>query len=190
MIKVSLIMDKLKRHFYCQNTREVAQALLGKYLVHNVKGKEQIGKIVEVEAYLGVHDLAAHTSKGYTKRTAIMFGPPGFAYVYLIYGIYHCLNVVTEEEGHGSAVLIRAVEPIKGIDKPTKGPGLLTRAMHIDKSLNGHDLLSNNLYIAHSYSNEVMTIIKRPRIGVAYAGVWAKKLLRFYIKDNPFVSKK
>src|SRR5687767_3135134 len=105
-------MHKLSRDFYNRDTKEVAQALLGKYLIRHLNGQVMIGKIVETEAYLGRHDLAAHSARGLTPRTQVMFGPPGVAYVYLIYGMYHCLNVVTEAEGHASAVLIRALEPI------------------------------------------------------------------------------
>jgi DNA-3-methyladenine glycosylase len=180
----------LKRTFYNRNTQTVAQELLGKYLVHHYDGIECIGKIVEVEAYLGPHDLAAHSAKGLTPRTKVMFGPPGYAYVYMIYGLYYCLNVVTEEEGHASAVLIRALEPIKNITARTQGPGLLCKALHIEKTLNAHDLLSPNFHIAAGPAVSPFKIIKRPRIGVDYAGSWAKKLLRFYIKDNPFISKK
>jgi DNA-3-methyladenine glycosylase len=183
-------LQKLPRSFYNRDTTTVAQELLGKYLVHKMNGTERIGKIVEVEAYLGPHDLAAHSCKGLTPRTKVMFGPPGHAYVYLIYGIYHCMNVVTEEEGHASAVLLRALEPIENIDGRTQGPGLLCRAMEIDKSLNSHDLLSDDLYIADDKKSAPMNIIERPRIGVDYSGEWAKKLLRFYIEGNAYVSKK
>ncbi|HEX4044957.1 MAG TPA: DNA-3-methyladenine glycosylase, partial [Gammaproteobacteria bacterium] len=106
-------MQTLERTFYDRDTQLVAQELLGKYLIHQHDGIERIGKIVEVEAYLGPHDLAAHSAKGLTDRTKVMFGPPGYAYIYLIYGMYYCMNVVTEQTGHASAVLIRAVEPIK-----------------------------------------------------------------------------
>jgi DNA-3-methyladenine glycosylase len=183
-------MQKLPREFYNRNTVLVAQELLGKYLVRHHRGIERIGRIVEVEAYLGPEDLAAHSSKGITKRTQIMFGPPGYVYVYLIYGIYHCMNVVTEEEGHGSAVLLRALEPISNIPERTQGPGLLCRALQIDKQLNGHDLLSDDLYIAQPLNEPQIIIAKRPRIGVAYAKHWADELLRFYIKNNHFVSKR
>lgn len=182
-------MQKLLRSFYDRETITVAKELLGKHLVHIVEGEERIGKIVEVEAYLGSHDLAAHSAKGLTNRTKVMFGLPGHAYVYLIYGMYHCMNVITEGEGHPSGVLVRALEPIKNIQLSTKGPGLLCKAMQIDRSLNGHDLISDNFYIADHPSISRFTIVKRPRIGVAYAKHWAKRLLRFYIKDNPFVSK-
>ncbi len=126
----------------------VAKDLLGKYLVHVTRGVQRIGKIVEVEAYLGPHDLAAHSARGRTKRNEVMFGPPGFAYVYMIYGMYFCMNVVTEREGHASAVLLRALEPVRNLDGKTSGPGLLCKAMEIDKRLNGHDLLSDDFYIA------------------------------------------
>src|ERR1700694_4552378 len=130
---------KLPRSFYDRDTVQVAKALLGKYLIHLSGGAERIGKIVEVEAYLGPHDRAAHSSKGLTERTKVMFGPPGHAYVYFIYGMYFCMNVVTEREGHASAVLLRAVEPVRNVEGRTQGPGLLCRAMAIDKRLNAHD---------------------------------------------------
>lgn len=183
-------MQKLLRSFYAQDTVTVAKNLLGKYLVHHDGVTERIGKIVEVEAYLGQHDLACHSSKGLTKRTEVMFGPAGFAYVYLIYGMYYCTNVVTETEGTGSAVLIRALEPIQHIEGRTQGPGLLSRAMHIDKQLNQHDLTSDTLYIAERHDEQPFSIIEKPRIGVHYAKEWADELLRFYIMDNAYVSKR
>src|SRR5581483_5179153 len=108
-------MHPLPRSFYDRDTTLVAKDLLGKLLVRKIGRKTLVGKIVETEAYLGPHDLAAHSARGRTKRTEVMFGPPGHAYVYLIYGMYCCMNVVTEREGHASAVLIRALEPLKGI---------------------------------------------------------------------------
>ncbi len=182
-------MTKLPRTFYDRDTTVVAQDLLGKWLVRQSAGVERIGRIVEVEAYLGEHDLAAHSSKGLTERTKIMFGPPGHAYVYLIYGVHHCMNVVTECEGHGAAVLLRAVEPVKNLAGRTQGPGLLSRAMGIDRRLNGHDLLNDDFFIAEPAAAEKIAIVKRPRIGVDYAKHWAKRRLRFYIKNNPFVSR-
>jgi DNA-3-methyladenine glycosylase len=183
-------MQKLPRAFYDRDTILVAKELLGKFLVHHSRGVKRVGKIVEVEAYLGPHDLAAHSAKGRTKRTEIMFGPPGHAYVYLIYGMYHCMNVVTEREGHASAVLLRAIEPVENVEGRTCGPGLLCRAMKIDRRLNAHDLLSENFYIAAPEKSELFSTVKRPRIGVDYAKHWAKRHLRFYIKDNPFVSRR
>lgn len=184
-------MHKLPRAFYDRDTVLVAHELLGKCLVHRAEGVERLGRIVEVEAYLGPHDLAAHSSKGLTARTKPMFGPPGHAYVYLIYGIYHCMNVVTQPEGVASAVLLRAVEPLRNIAGRTSGPGLLCRAMGIDRRLNGHDLTSDDFYIADDGYPRKFRVVKRPRIGVDYAGYhWARRLLRFYIRGNPHVSRK
>ena len=182
-------MQKLARAFYERNTIRVAKELLGKYLVHRAHGVERIGRIVEVEAYLGPHDLAAHSSKGKTKRTKVMFGPPGHAYVYLIYGMHCCMNVVTEPEGHASAVLLRALEPVKNVEGRTQGPGLLCKAMHIGLPLNGHDLISDDFYIGAPAGLQPPVIVDRRRVGVDYAGHWARRLLRFYIRGNPFVSK-
>ncbi|MBV8802100.1 MAG: DNA-3-methyladenine glycosylase [Gammaproteobacteria bacterium] len=183
-------MKKLPRSFYDRDTIVVAKELLGKYLIHKDKGVVRIGKIVEVEAYLGSHDLAAHSARGITPRNKVMFGPPGHSYVYLIYGIYYCMNVVTQKEGHASAVLIRALEPIKNITERTQGPGLLCKAMGIDRRLHGHDIVSSDFYIAASANEEPIQIVRKSRIGVDYAGHWARRLLRFYIKNNPFVSKR
>lgn len=183
-------MQKLPRSFYDRDTVVVAHELLGQHLVHRVDGVERVGKIVEVEAYLGPHDLAAHSSRGLTPRTRTMFGPPGHAYVYMIYGMHFCMNVVTQPEGHASAVLLRAVEPVRNIEGRTQGPALLCKALGIDKRMNGHDLLSNELFIARAPDRERIRIVKAPRIGVDYAGHWARRLLRFYVKDNPFVSRR
>jgi DNA-3-methyladenine glycosylase len=180
---------KLPRSFYDRDTIVVARELLGKHLVLRYGNGERVGRIVEVEAYLGPHDLAAHSSRGLTERTKVMFGPPGHAYVYLIYGMYYCMNVVTEREGHASAVLLRAIEPVKNVAGRTQGPGLLCRAMGIDKRLNGHDLLSDDFYISSTPEAQPAVIVKRPRIGVDYARHWARRHLRFYIKGNPFISR-
>lgn len=181
-------MQKLPREFYKRDTITVAKSLLGQHLVHCSEGIERVGKIVEVEAYVGEHDLACHASKGRTKRTEVMFGPAGFAYVYLIYGIHHCLNVVTEDVSVAAAVLIRAVEPMTNITERTSGPGLLCRAMKLDKRHNAHDLLSDDLFIAAGENVAPKSIIETARIGVDYAKDWAHKPLRFYIEGNGFVS--
>ena len=184
-------MRKLPRGFYDRDTIEVAHDLLGQHVVHVVAGVERVGRIVEVEAYLGPHDLAAHSARGLTKRTRVMFGPPGHAYVYLIYGMYWCMNFVTQEEGKASAVLLRAIEPVKNIDGRTQGPGLLCRAMGIDGRYHGHDLLSDDLFVRRARKpGEPIAIVKRPRIGVDYAGHWARRLLRFYVKGSPWVSRR
>ena len=180
---------RLSRSFYDRDTVEVARELLGKHLVHVVAGVERVGRIVETEAYLGPHDLAAHSAKGLTERTRVMFGPPGHAYVYMIYGMHFCVNVVTQEEGKASAVLLRAVEPVRNILGRTQGPALLCKSMAIDKRLNGHDLLSDDFHIVDPRDGADIRIVRRPRIGVDYAGHWARRLLRFYVRGNPFVSK-
>lgn len=181
--------NRLNRAFYDRDTIVVARELLGTCLVHVVDGVERVGRIVEVEAYLGPHDKAAHSARGRTPRTQTMFGPPGHAYVYLIYGMYYCMNVVTQAEGTASAVLLRAIEPVRNIAGRTQGPGLLCRAMGIDKRLNGHDLVSDDFYIKAPETRKRFAVVKRPRIGVDYAGHWARRLLRFYVKGNPYVSR-
>jgi DNA-3-methyladenine glycosylase len=186
----SLSLQKLPREFYDRDAIMVSKDLLGKYLVRAARGVERVGRIVEVEAYLGPHDLAAHSARGRTKRNEVMFGPPGFAYVYMIYGMYYCMNVVTEREGHASAVLLRALEPVQNLDGKTSGPGLLCKTMGIDGRLNGHDLLSDDFFIATDEAPQDFRIVKRPRVGVDYAGEWARRHLRFYIKGNPFVSRR
>ena len=185
-------MRRLPRSFYDRDTVEVAQDLLGKHLVHVVAGVERVGRIVEVEAYLGPHDLAAHSARGLTPRTRVMFGPPGHAYVYFIYGMHWCANVVTQAEGVASAVLLRALEPVKNIEGRTNGPALLCKAMGIDGRMNGRDLCSDDFHVStHGGRGDEVRIVRRPRIGVDYAGHhWARRLLRFYVRGNPFVSKK
>ena len=183
-------LTPLPRKFYDRDTQVVARELLGMLLVHRVAGVPRVGRIVEVEAYLGPGDLAAHTARGMTPRTRAMFGPPGHAYVYLVYGLHHCMNVVTEPEGVGTAVLLRALEPIANLALPTNGPGRLCRAMGIDLAHYGHDLVSRDLFIAASPTHEPPVIRAGPRIGVDYAGEWAARPLRFHIDGNPHVSRK
>ncbi len=180
----------LPRSFYHRPTLTVARELLGKLLVHQTNGEQRVGRIVEVEAYLGPEDKAAHTSKGLTKRTRVMFGPPGYAYVYLVYGMHHCMNVVTEGESTGTAILLRALEPVAHLSGNTHGPGRLCKAMGINMTHYGHDLLSDDLWLAPCPVPATFDIVTKPRIGVDYAGEWASKPLRFYIAGNAFVSKK
>jgi len=186
----------LPNSFYNRPTKDVAQDLLGKFLCRKIGNKIIKGKIVEVEAYLGAKDLACHTSKGKTKRNEVMFGPPGRAYVYFIYGMYHCFNVVTEKEGNPCAVLIRALESIicpldKGDRGVLNGPAKLCREFQIGKNLNGWNLtVRKKLWIENGEKIKPGQIKKSPRVGVDYAGIWKDKLLRFYIKDNKFISKK
>lgn len=171
----------LARPYFLRPTLTVARDLIGKFLVrHNGQGV-LAGKIVEVEAYVGTADKACHAAKGRTARTDVMFGPPGVAYVYLIYGMHHCLNVVTEREGFPAAVLIRAVE-IDG--EVIDGPGRLCRAFDIDRSLNRLDLTAKRyLWFEDRGVRVSRGRIKRfPRIGVDYAGEWARKLWRFRLR--------
>ncbi len=182
-------MQQLDRDFYDRDTVAVARDLLGKLLVHRTPAGTRIGRITEVEAYVGEHDLAAHSRRGVTPRTQVMFGPPGHAYVYLIYGMHHCLNVVTEAQGRGCAVLLRALEPVSGIALDTRGPGLLCKAMDVNLGNNRADLCQGPLFIAAD-DYAVGEILTTPRIGVHYAGEWAQAPLRFLLADNPWVSGK
>lgn len=180
---------KLPRAFYSRETLLVARDLLGMHLVHQGPGGRQIGRIVETEAYKGPKDLAAHSSRGRTQRTEVMFGPCGHAYVYLIYGMWNCLNVVTAADGVPHAVLIRALEPVEGVDhSTTHGPGLLCRAMHIDRSLNGANLLGETLWIEKPTRYRAPLIARSTRIGVDYAGDWAQKPWRFFDRNSIYVS--
>lgn len=182
-------MKPLPRSFYNRHAESVAPELLGKLLVRREGRSTRIGRVVEAEAYLGPHDQAAHSSRGLTPRTAAMYGPPGHAYVYLIYGMYHCFNAVTGPGKFASAVLIRALEPIQGIEERTDGPGRLCRALGIDLRLYGHDLTRGELIFAAPRDPQPFEIDRRPRVGVDYAGEWAKLPMRFSIRGNPFVSR-
>ena len=191
---------KLSRRFYQQPTVKVARQLLGKYLVRNHRRGVTIGKIVETEAYVGSEDKACHASKGRTARTEIMFGQAGFTYVYLIYGFYHCLNLVTERLDYPAAVLIRALEPVEGIPlmragrrtedlhNLSSGPGKLCQALSIDRSLNGADICGSVIYV-EDRKEPAPSIVARPRVGVEYAGRWKDKPWRFVIRGSAFVSK-
>jgi len=182
---------RLPRDFYARDTLVVAQELLGKLLVHEEDGVRRVGRIVETEAYLGPHDLAAHSSKGRTPRTDVMFGPPGHAYVYFIYGFWNCMNVVTAAEGLPQAVLLRALEPVEGVADKTSGPGLLCRAMHIDRTLNRADLCGDRLWIEQPPARSpAVEIVATTRIGVDYAGEWAQRPWRFLDGHSDHVSKK
>lgn len=179
---------KLPVSFYARETLLVARDLLGMHLVREGPEGRQVGRIVETEGYKGPKDLAAHSARGRTRRTEVMFGPPGHAYVYLIYGFWHCLNVVTAAEGVPHAVLIRALEPISGVSRPTHGPGLLCRAMHIDRALNSASLLGEDLWIERPARYRPPRVARSARIGVDYAGDWALRPWRFFDRDSPHVS--
>ena len=166
--------------FYARRTLTVARDLLGKHLVREISGTTRTGRIIEVEAYVGPHDRACHASKGRTKRTEVLFRSPGLAYVYLIYGMYHCLNVVTERLDYPAAVLIRAVEDETGL---IDGPGRVCRAYGIDLTLNYHDLTTGQkLWLEDRGKRPPRSQIGSfPRIGVDYAGEWATRPWRFRI---------
>jgi len=181
--------EKLPRAFFARNTLTVARELIGMHLLHDDGRKLRVGRIVETEAYLGPHDLAAHSSRGRTARTEVMFGPPGRAYVYFIYGVWYCLNVVTGAPGVPHAVLLRALEPLAGISERTSGPGLLCRAMRIDRRLNGVDLAGDVLWLERPRGRlQLVRIARSPRIGVDYAGEWAQRPWRFFDRASTYVS--
>lgn len=168
----------------------MARALIGAHLVHRYRGTLRVGRIVETEAYLGPRDLAAHSSRGRTARTEVMFGPPGRAYVYLIYGMWHCLNVVTAPAGTPQAVLLRALEPVAGLSGRTRGPGLLCRAMHIDRRLNAVALSGDVLWLSPpAASARPARIGRATRIGVDYAGAWAQRRWRFFDRNSDCLSR-
>ncbi|MDC0977669.1 DNA-3-methyladenine glycosylase [bacterium] len=189
-------MKIIPRKFYNRDSVKVAKELLGSYLSLKAPKGTIFGKIVETEAY-HQNDPASHSHRGITPRNKPMFGPPGHAYVYFVYGMYFCFNVTTEPEGYGGAVLIRAIEPIKGIEimqknrkqknisNLTNGPGKLAQAYGITKKHNGWDLTKSKLKILENNKKEDIKIIKCKRIGISQA---EHALMRFYIKGNPFVS--
>ncbi|MEJ2633731.1 MAG: DNA-3-methyladenine glycosylase [Calditrichia bacterium] len=191
--------DKLATEFYSRPTRLVARDLLGKVLIRCVNNEFLGGMIVETEAYLGEADAASHAARGITPRNRVMYGPPGTAYIYFIYGMYNCLNFVTEPEGHPAAVLIRALEPLFGIQmmqklravasvrQLTSGPGKLCQALAINRTLNNEDLTGENLFVVHGAKISPKQIEKSARLGIKVATEFH---WRYYIKDNPHVSGK
>jgi len=188
---MSVTPSPIAPEFYADDPILVARNLLGAILVHShpVHG-EMRAKIVETEAYRGEEDQACHARAGRTPRTEALYGPPGHAYVYLIYGMYDLFNVVAWPEGQPAGILIRGVEPLEGIDGKTHGPGRLTRAMHINRDYHGVPLWKGNLCIMHGEPIPEKQVRSGPRIGVDYAGNWAQKPWRFWINNNPYVSVK
>jgi DNA-3-methyladenine glycosylase len=180
----------LPRAFFERPTEAVARELIGKVLVHERGGRRLRARIVEVEAYLGEKDAASHARHGPTPRAGIMFGPPGLVYVYLIYGMYHCMNFITERDGVAGAVLIRAAEPLDGGDPEVwRGPGKLCRGLGITLADKGTDLTArgSHLYVVDDGARR-LKIARSPRIGVDYAGKWAKRHLRFFVPGHASVS--
>lgn len=194
-------MGRLSRDVLAVDTLAAARGLLGRRLVRMIDGQRLSGLIVETEAYIGEADAACHASRGRTARTEVMYGPPGHAYVYFIYGMYWCLNVVTEREGCPAAVLIRGLEPLEGLEvmrrqRPgrsdlelTNGPGKLCRALGIDRRLNGADLiLGDELYLEEGEPLPERSVVASPRIGLK-TGEWADTVpWRFHVAGNRYVS--
>jgi DNA-3-methyladenine glycosylase len=194
---------KLSHSFFKRKSLLVAREILGKRLVRILDGERLSGTIVEVEAYIGQDDQASHARPGRTARNASMFGPPGHAYVYLIYGIHHCLNIVTEREGYPAALLIRALEPQEGLetmrerrggrsDLPlTSGPARLCQALAVDRKLDGADLCAPeaSLFLEKDLTIPDEAIATGPRIGVRGDEVALSVPWRFYIQNNPHVSR-
>jgi DNA-3-methyladenine glycosylase len=180
----------LSAEYFGQPTLAVACGLLGALLVHERPDGRRVGRVVETEAYVGPDDRASHASRGRTPRTWPMFGPPGHAYVYLIYGVHHCLNVVTENPiGYPAAVLIRALEAVEGLPGPARGPGLVCRLMDIDRRFNDADVTVPPLYFVAGTPIPEDRVACGPRVGVDYAGEWADKPWRFWVSDSPAVSR-
>lgn len=192
---------KLLREFYARPVLVVARESIGKLLVHRTPEGVAAGRIVEAEAYRGPIDLAAHSSRGLTKRTAAMFGPPGYAYVYFLYGTCWAMNIVAASEGEPHAVLIRALEPVTGLAlmarrrrKPadsrdlTNGPGKLTQALAILGADYGRDLCGDELFLEEAMDRRGFRIGRSARINVRYAGAWAARPWRFYERGNRYVS--
>ena len=200
-------MTILERDFFSRPTLTVARDLLGQRLVRVCNGERLSGIIVETEAYVGPTDTACHASKGRTPRTEVMFGPPGYAYVYLIYGMYNMLNLVTEQPNFPAAVLIRAIEPVEGVEMMqshrqqngrsatmlanlTSGPGKLCQALQIDKTLNSCDVTTGeDLWLEAADPASIDMIATGPRIGIDYADPRDREApWRFWIQENGFVS--
>lgn len=182
---------RLPESFFSRPALTVARELLGTHLVLEEGGQRRVGRIVETEAYIGEHDLACHAAKGVTPRTEVMFGPAGRSYVYLIYGMHRCFNIVTDTPGIGAAVLVRAVEPVEGLspEARTDGPGRLCKALGITLAHNRLNLQTSPLYVEGGVPVGEERVARGPRIGVDYAGVWAAEPFRLWVKDSRHVSK-
>ena len=190
----------LNKKFYSLPTLDVARFLLGKYLIRNLNGTELSGMIVETEAYHEKGDPSCHAYSGRTERNSVMFGPPGHLYVYFTYGMHYCMNVVTEKQDTAAAVLIRAVQPVSGIERMKSlrggkftvenfcnGPAKLCQAFSVDKNLNGISLLEDTIYISEGENIPDTMVQKSTRVGIS-KGIdlpW-----RFFIRENKYVSKK
>ena len=179
---------RLPREFYARPTLLVARDLLGTTLVHDVDGERRAGRIVETEAYVGPDDRASHARVGRKGRAAIMYGPPGVAYVYVIYGMHHCFNAVTERDGYPGAVLVRAIQPEQPGARGS-GPALVCQALGIDRACNGLDLVSSGLFVEDGPAVPDAEVRMGPRVGVDYAGGWASRPWRLWLADSAHVSR-
>jgi DNA-3-methyladenine glycosylase len=180
--------NALPRSFYARPTLVVAREMLGKTLVHVAEdGVRRSGRIVETEAYVGPDDLASHARVGPKGRAKVMYGPAGVAYVYLVYGMHHCFNAVTEQDAYPGAVLVRAIEPLDNAERGS-GPALVCRALRIDRASNGLDLTASNLFLENAAAIEDDQVRVGTRIGVAYAREWAQRPWRFWVAASPHVS--
>lgn len=186
--RVKLKPQKLPRAFYQQPGDQLARELIGKILVHRTGSMEYRGRIVETEAYMGPDDLASHSSKGRTRRTEVMFGLAGHAYVYFIYGMYEMFNIVAGQTGDAHAVLVRAAEPLGGWEADLSGPGKLARAFELKRSDNGLDLTGSRLFLLDNPGDRPKIAIS-PRVGIDYAKHWVSAPLRFFDADSRAVSK-
>jgi DNA-3-methyladenine glycosylase len=183
-------VQRLPRSFFEQSAIDLSIGLLGTVLVRRIDGVIRRARIVEVEAYLGPKDLAAHSSKGRTKRTDVMFGPAGHAYVYFIYGMYEMFNVVAGKTGEAHAVLIRGAEPLDGWHVDLTGPGKLARAFHITRRDNRMDLVSPEAELAFYADPSYRPRVRRTkRIGIDYSKHWKNRLLRFIDASSPVAAK-
>lgn len=182
---------RLKRSFFTRPTLMVAKDLLGRTLIRRIDGKKLKGKIVETEAYCGPQDKASHVYGGKkTERNKVVFGKSGLIYIYLCYGIHWQMNITTDRE-KPECVLIRALEPLNSDGIEANGPGKLTKWLKLDKDFYGEDLVkSKRIWLTRGEKVDEDEIVSTTRIGIDYAGQWAKKPWRFYIKDNEFVSRK
>jgi DNA-3-methyladenine glycosylase len=212
-VLLTKLPHKLPRSFYLRPTLTVARDLLGKHLVHKLRGVTLVGRIVEVEAYLGAKDAASHAFRGRSQRNDVMFWKGGHLYVYFTYGMHYCCNVVTGPEGNAGAVLLRGIEPIDGIEtmmrnrgwrhrdverwntgvvedwrfhEVTNGPAKLCQAFSIGRRQNGTDLLGRDIFITNGEHVPHSKIVAAPRIGIRTA---IDKKWRFYLEGNPFVSR-
>lgn len=180
-------LRKIGHSFFQRDAIKLARDLIGTILVRRIRSKEYRARITETEAYVGPLDLASHSSKGRTKRTEVLFGPPGHAYVYLIYGMYEMFNIVAYRAGSGQAVLIRAAEPLDNWKVDLSGPGKLARGLNISRSENGLDLTGDALFLLRDPGYRPR-IGRTRRIGVDYAKEWKDALLRFFDANSAAVS--